>query len=779
MADDRVPAAKAESAVQPLVTFVLALCFAIAFFAIAAPIVLLNTDYTVMAEPFLPHKQNAETALYVLTILVFGPGAWLLAHRLVRALAAGPNAGGLTGLAALLAVPLGFGLLLVRHSAGLPWGDGLKATLVLGAVWAVIAGALIVACLRGGPSIGERLRAFERPLVWLAGLATAAGVLAIVRLGHLDAIPLALALVAAAGVLLLYPRIALPRLSRPWRIGIDLVALGLIVLAVPDMVILRDGSGDFDTAYRTSVSQFHQALFVGAASQVLDGSALLVDTVSQYGIGSIYLVAAWFEIVPIGFLTLGLLEGILSAITFALAYGVLRMSGVTRPLAAGAMALAVITLAWGLLYPLGALLQHGAIRFGLPMLLIAAAVAAARWPGHRRWLVWVGLAVTGLSSLWALEALIYTCGAVAGLILVALPWQEPGRRLRWLVRAVGAVLASWVVAQVLFALVTLVASGSLPDWGLYITYLREFLTGDIGDLTYDVTRWSPGLGVFAVYVASGIALATLAVDRTEFTAARRPAFLALAGLTGYGVTLYSYFVNRSLDHILLYECLPALLVVTIWLSLALAPASGLPVRVRSVSLAGVLALAAIVLSTTWATSVRNGEDSMLAYAVPGGKTLKGGFDRIFDPPPFKPGAAAGEELIDQYVPGDDPVAVVTVPDLDVEILARAGRSNRLRITDAKEASWVPEPHLPGLEEAVAGLEPGDPMIVDQSALNAFRIVEEDPAAAFAEPRPAAVEAGLEEIQIRALALIAERFELRRVASGGDGIELLELVPLRP
>ena len=42
--------------------------------------------------------------------------------------------------------------------------------------------------------------------------------------------------------------------------------------------------------------------------------------------------------------------------------------------------------------------------------------------------------------------------------------------------------------------------------------------------------------------------------------------VALAGSTAYGIALFSYFVNRSADHILPYVSLPALMVASLWLT---------------------------------------------------------------------------------------------------------------------------------------------------------------------------------------------------------------------
>lgn len=214
----------------------------------------------------------------------------------------------------------------------------------------------------------------------------------------------------------------------------------------------------------SSVTQFHQDFFLGPANQVLGGGAMLVDTVSQYGVGSIYAIAAWFQLVPVGNYTLGLFDGVLTALVFVGGYLVLRMAGASRPIAATALGVAVVSLIYGLLYPIGALLQHGGLRFGLPMALIVAAVAASRWPERERLARAAQLAVVAISSIWALEAFGYVLLTFAGLELFRL-WLLPGSRRRGrLLRTLAQLLGAVAVAHLLLAALTLAASGELPAW---------------------------------------------------------------------------------------------------------------------------------------------------------------------------------------------------------------------------------------------------------------------------------------------------------------------------
>lgn len=741
------------------------------------PIVLMNTDYTVLPAPLAPQKQSAETGLYLLTIVLLTPASIALAWWSAGRITAAGRADCLRGLASSLVIPLGLGLFVIRHSSSLPWGDGVKATLVFGLLWAILASLTVGSAITGRPkALTQFWVSARRQLEMAAALAAAVGFLAMVRLGHINLAFFAFAAIASAAIVCAYSRVAPRQLSRAAGLSFDVVALLVLLLAVPNMVIYETGAGDFTIAFHNYITEYHQSLFVGAASQVLNGSTELVDTVSQYGIGSIYLVAAFFEVAPIGYLTLGFFEGVLSALAFGLAFGILRMAGVSRLLAASAMGVAVVALVWGTEYPNGALLQHGAIRFGLPMPLIAAAVASARWPRSRTAMKWIALFVIGISSVWALEAFLYVSTTAAALTAIWLTWVPAQDRIRRLAVVVLAIVGAWIVTQVAFALITLLASGSLPDWGLYLTYLREFLTGGIGDLTYDMSPWSPGLAVFFVYVVSAVAITSLALTRREFTAGRSPAFLALAGLAGYGAVLFSYFDNRSLDHILPYVSLPALMLVTIWLGLLLDRSAGFSPRTRMAGLAAALLLASVSVSTVWTQASERSSDSLLAYVIPGGTSVGDGFHRIWNPPALKPGAAAGQQLVERWMPGSDEVPVITEPDLDNEILARADRANQLRITDAKEASWVPGPHLPEVEEASRSLGTGDRMLVDAHAVEAALLVENDPAAALASPDQIAAVTGLQAIQVRALAWVLSDYRLEKVAGPVDGISVVELKP---
>ena len=773
MADSGTLAGRLRPALTSGPTVALALAFAAAALMVIVPIAYWLVDPVPLPEPFPAQHQTAESLLYFAgygVLLPFAVWAALVWRERISTVASGEA---FSGMVAILVAGLAVAALLARLLAEWPVGEAMAATLALGLAWLLVAlPPLILAARPGPPAWLDRLAGRSGRVWTVAGIAAVAATAMFVDWSEVSRGALAVGLLAAAGALFAYGRVRLPD-PGSWGLAIDLAALGLILLAIPDLVVLDTEAARTDpaAAFDTSTIQFHQNLFLGAAAQVNSGSALLVDTVSQYGIGSIYLIAAFFQIAPIGHGTLGFFDAVLSAGMFAGGYAVVRMAGVGRLLAFSALAVAIVALVYGLQYPIGGLLQHGAIRFGLPMLLVVAAVAAVRWPASARVMSVTGLVVVGLASVWALEAFFYVVVTYSGLVVMGAVWRPDGARVRWALRQAVLAIAAIAATQVLFALATVAASGSLPDWGLYLTYLRDFLAGDIGDLTYDFAPWSPAIAVATLYAASAAGIAVLARLARPLVDQRRAAFIALAGSTAYGVALFSYIDNRSLEHILPYVCLPAVIVGVIWLALALDRGVGLGIGLRRWALGLSLLVSVVAVANVWPAAGTRFSDSVLAAVPPGGNSLRAGLDRLWNMPPILPGAAEGERLVERYMPGETETAVLVEADLDTNILTRAGRANSLGITDAKEMSWVPDPHLPRLRDREQQLVAGDRVLMDDAAIEAFRRFRRQPGQ---DPAQVAVEADLKTIQAQILAWMAERFDYRVIARGSDDLVVVEL-----
>jgi len=723
-----------------------------------------------------PSTQDAESLAYFIAFAILLPLICWLVPRYTDGF--GDRDGdALTAIAAGLCFTLGLAVGLVRLSGGLPWGSGLGTATVVFGLWVAFALFLLAAGRRESAlrRLG-RLGAKKSLAHGMAGLGIALGVLSFVDWGQVDPAVLAVGVVVLVPGLYAFGRVKMPDLPAPWGRALDGLVFVLVVLAVPDMVIFPAGPGVADpNPLITFAIQLHHDLFLGPVNQVLDGKVLLVDTVSQYGIAPIYLISAFFEIAPIGHGTLGFFDGILTALTVGAGYLIMRMAGVRRPIAIPAIAMAVIILAWGVTYPIGGLLQHGAIRFGLPVLLIAVVVAGYRFPritGPTRWLA---LFLIGLSSVWALEAFAYTLVTWAGLTAIATVWRDPDDHLRGLLREAALAALAIALVQVAFALITLIVSGELPDWGLYLTYLREFLFGAAGDVTYNYEPWSSGVTVAAFYLASTITVYQLARSRTAFVVANRTAFVALAGALAYGIALYTYFLSRSIDFVLPYMLLPLILVVAIGLGLILSESSPVSRGAAVTALGSAAAVGLIALAGVASAIPGRASDSLLGYVVPGGPSLSAGFHRLWDPPQLAAGAAEGERLLERAMPGEDSSAVIIEPNASVEALARAQRANSLGFTDPEENNRVPGPTRPIIEKAVEDLRPGDLMLVNQDVLDVIGALEEDPAL---DAESFAAGKNLGRLQGLALRSINEDYRLVPVVRGADGLLVVRLEPRR-
>lgn len=759
-------------------TVALTVSFAVASFAVALAVTQLLVEPAPVSglEP-LEQRQDAETALYLLAFALIVPLALVAVPRVADSIARGPNAGALPLLAALVAATVMGSVILARV---LP-GAGAAGVLAVFGVWWVAAMAVVVRVRRSSWALLER----AAPLAWyawiLAGALALVAILAVSPVRSISPLPLAAgALAAAAGLALWWRRrgLGLPHPSRRRGLAIDAAVVVLVVLATPDLIIFTSvGLGDATAAFEASVIQFHQDFLLGPANQLLAGDAVLVDTSSQYGVAPIYLLGAWFQLAPIGYGTLGLLDGVLYAIAFATGYCTLRLAGTSRLLAAGALTLAVVALAYNLLYPVGGLVQHGPLRFGLPLAVILAAVVQARRPKRSRGAGIAQLLVVGLSSIWALEAFAYATATFAGIACLQ-SWSRsaPGR-LRWLARRMGLALVACLAAHLVFAAATLVFAGELPDWGQYFAYLDELLVGRLADITYDFTPWAPGLAVGVAYGAAAVALVLLVTRRPDLVRRERPALIALAGATAYGIALFTYFVNRSTDDILPFVSFPAILAGTLWLSLLLRGA--LPVARRALlgGLAFALSVALLVFATAWSSVGDRFPHTPLAHLAPGGASLTDALDRLWSGPPIDPRAPQGETVVERFMPDERRVPVVITPDLSVEVLMRSGRANELPFGHPVQDLFARSPDVSVMRDAVDDLAAGDLVLLQESGLEVLDVLARDPTRnPLDEPVPVEPPDALTPQQQWILERINQQFRLRVAHRDEHGFVVAELLP---
>ena len=370
-------------------TLALTVLTAFAAFAVLMPIVMAVIKPSPIPEVVgvkLTQRQTAESLLYLAAFGAILPLAVLVGPRVSAAIAAGPNARALSSLLAILAAGLAVAVGLLRlsdesFSVGGSDGQRVRGRLPLGGGGHRGAGPG-----RPGSSLGRGAEPVRPCSAALGSGRGTGGPLA--ADGHPRKVdhppPTRDRRSRGSRVAPPVPVRRLPHLDRRWGSVADVLVLALIVLAAIDLVTISPDKvgGSFLDHYRISVAHFHQDFFMRPANQVLGGQAMLVDTSSQYGVGSIYAVAAWFKLVGIGYGTLGILDGVVTALFFGTGYCVLRVAGASRLLASATLTLGVFALVLDRSYPVGALIQEGPLRFGLPMGVILALVAGARWPAR-------------------------------------------------------------------------------------------------------------------------------------------------------------------------------------------------------------------------------------------------------------------------------------------------------------------------------------------------------------------------------------------------------------
>jgi hypothetical protein len=328
-------------------------------------------------------------------------------------------------------------------------------------------------------------------------------------------------------------------------------------------------------------------------------------------------------------------------------------------------------------------------------------------------------------------------------------------------------------AHILFAVATLVASGQLPEWGQYLAYLDAFLLGELGDLTYDFSSWSPGIAVGAAQLAFAAALVLLILRRPDMLAGERVLLTALVGTTAYGSVLFMYLVDRSLDHVVLYVSQPALLTGTLWLHLILRARERLPRRVPAAALALALSVTLALVAVGWSSVSARFGHTALAHALPGIKSASDARERLWDFPPIDPRAPEAQRLLERHMPAERRSVVLADPELSVETLLRSGRFSRIPSGDP----WVLEQRLPGVRRAVAELRPGVLMLTHAEAL---RVVASGHRRSPAElARAYGLGAPLAPLELAALQEITERFRLEPVERGDHGLLVMRLATAAP
>src|SRR4051812_13835791 len=257
-------------------TLVLTAVLALAAIGLLMSAVMLVVDPTPIEGLGVGQRQDAETGLYVAAFFLLLPAALVLVPRVADRVARGPNADGLPALAALLATGL-IAVVLVARLADLAGivSSGFDALAPLLVVWSIAAGAALARAARPEPWRPLQRATPHTRWLWIAAaVLTGLSTLAVTDLSSADPLGLALALLVAATVVWFAERgrTRAPARGRRWLL-LDAAAVGLILLAIPDMVVIRPEAPNpslLDSLV-VGVMQLHHNFILGPANQVVGG----------------------------------------------------------------------------------------------------------------------------------------------------------------------------------------------------------------------------------------------------------------------------------------------------------------------------------------------------------------------------------------------------------------------------------------------------------------------------------------------------------------------------
>jgi hypothetical protein len=483
------------------------------------------------------------------------------------------------------------------------------------------------------------------------------------------------AVLVLAGVALAAVLVMERRTLRPWRLR--LLDVGLCVVLV--MVV-------FEVKLPAPADVFlrHHDFYLGTVNAMAHGRTMLVDVWAVYGVGVYYALLAALSVLPLHHGGLVLLLSTLMAAQYVLVYATLRTAVRSQALVIAAVGAAVMANIFAAI-PYALFPSVGPLRFGLPYLVVAAAVAAARWPQRARAMRVLQLVVIAFAAVWSFETFVYT--AVTWFALAALlGFGQPRAGLRVFVRELAAAAAVSVGALLVLTIGTRVMAGAWPDWSGYFAYILMFSTGEYGNLPLDF--WSPGLLMAAAIFLSAVGV--VCVARDERVPASGPVLAGLAGFTGLAASTFTYFLGEPVPNALLVLLVPVCALGCLWASIFLAPREHDRRVWRAVPVALVLAVAASLAVFGFPGAVQKWH--LMAFAQ--GQSLRTSLGDLWAGRTNDNSIVDnGAMLLQRFAPGDGPVLVVLPQDtqttpLTTEILLKVRRGNMLPIGEPLESNMI-------------------------------------------------------------------------------------------
>lgn len=328
---------------------------------------------------------------------------------------------------------------------------------------------------------------------------------------------------------------------------------GLLVLVVDLCVAFAIAYAVFGIVTYPISFAFDRDFYMGPINDVIHGKTLLVDSMSQYGILSIYSLALLFKIPGIH-LTYGNFE-LLVTISFIAGYILiyLLLRRWLRNLLIPIFGIFFIVLQHYFVNLYNPILspQCFFLRFGwwIPVmfLLLIRTRLATGGRNHLRWILRsVELLFVAIAFFWILDAGIFVLGAYIVAIFVEEFYVRSGGNLKIrdllfrMAQIIAMLIAMLIVLFVAISILTFVRSHQWPYWYKYIQYSLTFGAGGLSLVRMPVT------GLWVVFVAVYLLSAIYIMVKLFFGGGKTERDLPIISfITAYGILQFGYYVGES------------------------------------------------------------------------------------------------------------------------------------------------------------------------------------------------------------------------------------------
>lgn len=490
---------------------------------------------------------------------------------------------------------------------------------------------------------------------------------------------LVLAAVALSAVLVLDRQIARTR----YRLLLDVAICVVLAMVV------------FQVKLPMPVENFvhHQDFYLGPLNDMAHGRTILVEHWAAYGVGVYYALLIALSVVPLHHGGFVLVLSTLMAGLYVVVYATLRTAVRSQALVVTAVLAAVMANVFAMQDSYAVYPSVGPLRFGLPYLIVAFAVAAARWPKNAQAMRGSQLIVIAIAAVWSFETFVYTSFTWFA-ITAMFAFGPPAAGLRIFLRQVIFAAASAGSAVCAMTVGTRIAAGEWPDWSGYFAYIFMFTVGEFGTIPLDF--WSPALLMAAAILLSAVGVLLLARKDTDQVS--QAVLTGLVGFTALAWSTFTYFLGEPFPNALLVLFIPLCALGCLWASVFLGYAVQRDRGWRAVPLAVALLVAATVIVFSSPFAAQKWQLSAFGQLMrPSGGVgyaLRSSFEdlwagRTYDNQMVDEGAT----LLQRFDPGDGPALVVIPQGLNrmsvtTEILLRVRRVNLLPISNPEQDTLI-------------------------------------------------------------------------------------------